>query len=153
MLYSLEKSHLPAPVMYFVPSQISQTKLISSSPRTVRIIQKNWKRENRMLWESHIKNSVIYLGTLHPRAHKMKRKKKSIAFFSRLSERDTLSNISESRTSHWFYLIKQRVKHISLLELFQDGIKAENAPHKYQRTEKNRNCCIFPLSPDIIGYN
>lgn len=141
-LYYSENAHLPA-VMYFVPSQISQAKLISSSPRTVRIIQKDWKRENRMLWESHIKNSVLYLGTLHPRAHKIK-KRKIHCLFSQLSERDTLSNISENRTACWFYLIKQGIKHIALLELFQECIKAEDSQHRNQRTEKNPNCCIFP---------
>lgn len=35
------KAHLPAPVMYFIASWISRSEMISSSPRTVRIIQKN----------------------------------------------------------------------------------------------------------------
>ena len=34
MLFYLQKAHLPARVIYLVPSKISQAKLVSSSPRT-----------------------------------------------------------------------------------------------------------------------
>lgn len=106
-----------------------------------------------MLWETHIKNSVLYWRALHPRAHKMK-KRNTHCLFSQLCERDTLSNISENRTSCWFYLIKQGIKYIALLELFQECIKAEDSQHRNQRTEKkSQPPYLFPYQKSIIGYN
>lgn len=74
--------------------------------------------------ESHMKNSVLCLGTLCLNTQKMKEKKKH-CHFPQLSERDALSKMSESRTPCWFYIIKQEIKCITLFELFQDCIKAK----------------------------
>lgn len=106
MLFYLQKAHLPARVIYLVPSKISQAKLVSSSPRTVRIIQKHYKRGNKMM-EKVTEEHVVLRDFVSQNSSNGKKKS---CFFSQHNERD-LSKNSESRTPHWFYLIKQGIKH------------------------------------------